>query len=58
MRGQHWDDVETIKRKTTIQLKSLNSEDFEGCFEQWKRRWDKCTTIGDYFEEIKLIYNK
>jgi len=55
MRGQHWDDVETIKRETTRQLKSLTSEDFEGCFEQWKRRWDKCITIdGDYFEGDKI----
>lgn len=55
MRGQHWDDVETIKRETTRQLKSLTSEDFEGCFEQWKRRWDKCITMdGDYFEGDKI----
>lgn len=55
MRGQHWDDVETIKRETTRQLKSLTSEDFEGCFEQWKQRWDKCITIdGDYFEGDKI----
>lgn len=32
-RGQHWDDVETIKCERTRQLKSITSEDFQGCFE-------------------------
>jgi hypothetical protein len=23
-------------------LKGLKEDDFQGCFNQWKRRWDKC----------------
>jgi len=47
-------DVETMKRETTKEPRSLTSEDFEGRFERWKRRWDKCiTTDGDYFEGDK-----
>ncbi|KAG5885734.1 hypothetical protein JTB14_000656 [Gonioctena quinquepunctata] len=55
MRGRHWDKVETIKRDTTKQLKSLTPEDFQECFEQWKQRWDKCiATHGEYFEGDKM----
>jgi len=55
MRGQNWDDVETIKHEMTRQLRSLTSEDVEECFNQWKRRWDKCiATDGEYFEENKI----
>jgi hypothetical protein len=23
-------------------LEGLKEDDFQGCFNQWKRRWDKC----------------
>lgn len=52
MRGHHWEDVEITKRETTKQLRSLTSEDFEGCFDRRNRRWDKCVaTDGEYFEK-------
>jgi hypothetical protein len=28
--------------KSTILLKGLKEDDFQGCFNQWKRRWDTC----------------
>ena len=35
---------------------SLTSEEFQGCFEQWKQRWDKCiATNGEYFEGDKIV---
>lgn len=55
MRGQHWEDVDTIKQETTRRLKSMTFEDFQGCFEEWKRRWDKCIAVnGEYFEGDKI----
>lgn len=56
MRRQHWNDIETThKLKTTRQLRSLIYVDFEGCFDQWKRRWNKCiATDGEYFEDDKI----
>lgn len=55
MRGRHWDDVENIKFESTRRLKSLTFEDFQGCFEEWKRTWDKCiATQGEYFEGDKI----
>jgi len=38
MRGQQWDNVETKKRETTRQLKSITFEGCKGYFDQWKRR--------------------
>lgn len=39
-----------VKREKTKTL-----EEFQKCFEQWKRRWDKCiTTNEEYFEGDKI----
>lgn len=59
-RGQHWDDIETIKRDMTGQMRSLTSKDFKGCFDQWKRRCDDAFTarMERILKGIKLIYNK
>jgi hypothetical protein len=40
--GQHLEDVATITAELTTLLKGLKEDDFQGCFNQWKRRWDKC----------------
>jgi hypothetical protein len=32
----------TITAESATLLKGLNEDDFQGCFNQWKRRWDKC----------------
>ena len=51
LRGQHLGDVTTIKSETTSLLKGLREEEFQVCFQQWKRRWDKCiVSNGEYFE--------
>jgi hypothetical protein len=41
LRAQHLGDRATITAESTL-LKGLNEGDFQGCFNQWKRRWDKC----------------
>lgn len=59
MKGRYWDDVKTIKNETTRHLKNLTSEEFQGCFEQWKRRWDKCIAVnGEYFEGDNINVHK
>jgi len=51
VRGQHLGNVKTIKSETISLLKGLREEEFQGCFQQWKRRWDKCiVSNGEYFE--------
>jgi len=44
-------DVTTIRSETTLLLKGLREEEFQGCFQQWKWRWDNCiVSNGEYFE--------
>jgi len=51
LRGRHLGDVMTNKSETTSLLKGLREEEFQGCFQQWKWRWDKCSVSnGEYFE--------
>jgi len=51
LRGRHLGDVTTIKSETTSLLKGSREEEFQGCFQQWKQRWDKCiVSNGEYFE--------
>lgn len=36
----------------------LSAGDFHSCFEQWKRRWDKCIELkGDYCESFQKFAN-
>lgn len=59
MRGQQWDNVETKKRETTRQLKSITFEGCKGYFDQWKRRQNKfIATDGEYFEGDKIDIQK
>jgi hypothetical protein len=54
LRGRHLWNVATITAKSTTLLKDLKGGDLQGCFNQWKRRWDKCTASeGEYFEGDK-----
>jgi hypothetical protein len=40
--------------ESTTLLKGLKEDDFQGCFNQWKRMWDKCiASEGEYFEGDK-----
>ena len=51
LRGRHFGDVTTIKIDMTSLLKGLREEEFLGCFQQRKRRWDKCIVSNEkYFE--------
>jgi hypothetical protein len=42
LRGQHLGDMATITAKSTTLFKDLKEDEFRVCFNQWKRRWDKC----------------
>ena len=43
-------DVEEVKQKTEA-VKGIKIEKFKNCFEQWKKRLDRCiVSNGEYFE--------
>jgi len=57
--GRHLGNVMMIKSEMTLLLKGLREEEFQGCFQQWKQRWDKCIVPnGEYFEGTTLMYPK
>jgi hypothetical protein len=51
MQGEHFGEVENIKRETTRLLKNLISQDMQHYFLQLKKRWAMCIhSVGEYFE--------
>ena len=55
MRGEHYVDVDTIKRETTKLLKELTKEDTQHCFQEWEKRWTKCILSGGEYLESDHI---
>lgn len=53
LKGTHHDDVETVKKATTDELKNIPKEAFQQCMQNWKKRMDKCIRFqGAYFEGL------
>jgi hypothetical protein len=52
--GWHLGDVATITAESTL-LKGLKEDDVEGCFNQWKWRWDKCTASEGGNNNVSII---
>jgi hypothetical protein len=51
LKGKRVQDVEEVRKHTTETLKAVTLQQFQSCFEQWKRRWDKCINRkGEYCE--------
>ncbi|XP_067947061.1 papilin-like [Watersipora subatra] len=42
LKSERFEDIKSIKRNTTLELRALKKADFCHCFEQWQRRWTKC----------------
>ena len=52
LKGKRFVDVEEVKKKTMESLKGITLEEFQDCFEKWKKRLDKClASNGEYFED-------
>lgn len=51
LKGRRFDTVEDVIAASTGALNSIQVEEFQRCFEQWKQRLDKCiSSNGEYFE--------
>ena len=51
LKGRRFDTVEDVIAASTRALNSIQVEEFQGCFEQWKQRLDKrISSNGEYFE--------
>ncbi|UYV62404.1 hypothetical protein LAZ67_2000428 [Cordylochernes scorpioides] len=42
LKGPRFDSIPEIKENSKNILKSLKDEDFQRCFDIWKKRWNKC----------------
>ena len=55
MKGQCYNDVDAIKRKTDDKLRRISRESFKQCMQAWVKRWDHCiSSSGCYFEGDKF----
>jgi hypothetical protein len=53
-----------VREKTTEALKAITLQEFQNCFERWKKQWNKCIdSQGEYVEGdyilkmLREIYN-
>jgi len=42
LKGKRFQNVEELREKTMEALKAITFQEFQNCFEEWKKRWDKC----------------
>jgi predicted acetyltransferase len=51
LKGKRFQNVEEVREKSKEALKAINLQEYQNCFEQWKKLWDKCiASQGEYFE--------
>ena len=56
LKRKHFQNVEDVRERTTEALKAIALQEFQNCFEQWKKQWDKCIdSQGEYFEGNKIL---
>ena len=50
LKGHHFGTMENIQKIVTGELKTIMENDFQYCYDQWKKRWNHCVTSqGSYF---------
>ena len=51
LKGKRFQNVEEVRKKTMEALKAVTLQEFQNCFDQWKKWWDKfIDSQGEYFE--------
>jgi hypothetical protein len=51
VKGKRFQNVEVMREKTMEAMKAITFQEFQNCFEQWKKQSDKCIgSHGEYFE--------
>ena len=51
LKGRRFQTMEEIKAESQAVLNTLRENDFQECFNNWQRRWDRCqASEGDNFE--------
>jgi len=51
LKGRRFQTLEEIQAESQVVLYTLRENDYQECFKNWQRRWDRCQAPeGDYFE--------
>jgi hypothetical protein len=51
LKGRRFQTVEESQAESQAILNALQENDFQKCFKNWKRHWNRCqASKGDYFE--------
>ena len=51
LKGRRFQTLEEIQVDLQAVLNTLRENDFQECFKNWQRHWDRCqASEGDYFE--------
>ncbi|KAG5321996.1 MOS1T transposase, partial [Acromyrmex heyeri] len=51
LKGTRFESMEEVKRKSAELLNVLTKEDFQHCFDQWKKRMERCVARGGEYIE-------
>ena len=55
LKGHHFGTIETIQKTVTDDRNTLTENDFQCCYDQWKKRWNHCVSSqGSYFDGDNL----
>jgi hypothetical protein len=56
LKGTRFESTKEVKRKSAELLNALTKEEFQHCFEQWKKQMEWCVVWGgEYIEEEHSI---
>jgi len=50
MKGRRFNTIEEIQEESQWVLDTIPKRDFQGCFQAWQKRWDRCIRAKGYFE--------
>jgi len=51
MTGRRFDTIEEIQEESQRVLDTIPKRDYQGCFQEWQKRWDRCIHAKrEYFE--------
>ncbi|CAH2104125.1 unnamed protein product [Euphydryas editha] len=49
LKGTHHGGVQEVQKAVNVVLNGLTSEDYQGCFQSWEKRWNRCVELeGDF----------
>ncbi|GFX01074.1 putative transposase [Trichonephila clavipes] len=59
LKGHHFGTLEKIQTAVTDQLKAIPISEFHQCYEDWKKRFQRCVASeGSYFEGDNVEFNR